>query len=284
MDDDERRAVNSAATELANLVERRQGLFTSRGQFAARQYGAAGLARGCGLMRAAIACHEDGQDEAVGVLTRAVLECWISGAFILFGRAESLARFEVERQRNERNLLVSNRINAAKLVAQRRAEMDEVAKAYGFRLGDDGEPRFDRLPVQVMAAELGPLIEAATGESADILALYDLLYRSYSTFDTHGLEPLERRLDLDDLSLTTMREPSPWIEPYGSIAVACLLLAVLAKWVFDAYGIRTSEAERIFETVAPIVEQAGTAALQGAPQEVLEALPPDYLRAAGAAE
>lgn len=280
----ERRQVMASAVELAELVDWRAGLFTSRGEFAARQYGAAGLVRGCGLMRAAFACHEAGQDEAVGILTRAIMESWISGAFILFGGAESLARMEAEHQRNQRNLIASNRINASDLVAQQKAEIEEAAKTYGFRLGEDGEPRFDSLTVRVMAEDLGSLIEAATGERSNIVLLYDLLYRSYSTFDTHGLEPLGRQLDLDDLSLTTMRRPTPWIEPHGSIGVACLLLAMLAKWVFDAYRIGTSEVERIFETVGPIMERAGLTAVALAPQQVIDALPPDFPRPADAAE
>lgn len=49
-----------------------------------------------------------------------------------------------------------------------------------------------------MAKELGPLIEKATGRDEEPLALYNTLYRSYSTFDAHGIDPLERRIDLDD--------------------------------------------------------------------------------------
>jgi hypothetical protein len=278
VNDAERSHVVSAALELADLIDRRSTLFTSRGEFATRQYGAAGLVRGCGLMRAAIACLAAGQDEAVGVLVRAVMESWVAGAFVLFGGPDALARLDAEFQRNQRALLESNRVNASDVIAQQKAELDEVARTYEISLGEDGEPRFDRLSVELMAKELGPLIEAATREPADILTLYNLLYRPYSTLDSHGLQPLERQLDLSDLSLITMREPRPWIDPSSSIALACLLLARLAKWVFDAFRIGTWEVERIFETVAPIMEQASAKALANASQQVLDALPPDIPR------
>lgn len=274
MDEADCQHVLRSAEELADLVDNRSGLMTSRGEFAIRQYGAAALLRGCGLMRAAIAIHRAGQDEGVGVLTRAILESWITGAFVLFGGPEALYRLDAERHRYESNLITANVIQADELLAERKAEIDEVARAYGFRLRKDGEPTFVRLSVELMAKELGPLIVAATGEEEDPLALYDMMYRSYSTFDTHGIYPLERQLDLTDLSLTTLRQPQPWIDPHGSIGITCVLLAKLAYWVFKQYPIDTHELERIYATVGEILERSGTAALEQAPRKVIDALPP----------
>ena len=232
-------------------------------------------------MLAAIASHEAGEDEAVGVLTRAMLESWISGAFVLFGGAESLARLEAERQRNERNLIDANEINATGLLNQRKADLNDVAKSRGIRLDEDGEPRFDRLPVEVMAKDLGPLIEKGTGDTGGVLTLYNTLYRSYSTFDAHGLSPLERQLNLEDLPRISMRIPTPWIEARVSAAVGCMLLAKLSEWVFAAFGIDAPEVEQIFQAVMPIVMQAREFAVTSAPADVLAALPPELAQLVG---
>jgi hypothetical protein len=273
MDDADYRQVLESAGDLAALVDRRADLMTSRVEFAIRQYGAAALVRGCGLLRAAIASHRAGEDEAVGVLTRAILESWITGAFVLFGGPEALVRLDAERHRNEKNLVNANLIQAADLLAKRKATIDELAQTYGFRLNEDGEPTFGKLPVELMAMELGPLIRATTGDDEDPLALYNLMYRSYSTFDTHGLYPLERQLDLSELSLTTLREPTPWIDVSGSVGIACVLLAKLAFWVFRAYPIDTRLVEDIYATVADILKRSGIAAMERAPQQVTDALP-----------
>ena len=263
----------ASARKLFDLVGRHRENFTSTSESAQRQYGAAGLARGCGLLAAAIASHEAGEDEAVGVLTRAILETWTSGAFVLFGGAESLARLEAELQRNEQALITNNAINGAELLAERKAELHGVAKAQGFQLGEDGEPRFDKLTVEVMAKELGPLIEKATGEAADALLVYNMLYRSYSTFDTHGLSPLQRQLNLDDLPRISMRQPKPWIEAHSSVAVACLLLAVLGEWVYASFGIDEPELAEVLERLMPIALQACAVAVSGATTDVFAALP-----------
>lgn len=263
----------ASARRIFDLVGRHQENFTSTSESVQRQYGVAGLARGCGLLVAAIASHEAGEDEAVGVLTRSILETWTSGAFVLFGGAESLARLEAELQRNEQALFANNEINGADLLAQRKAELHEIAKAQGFQIGKDGEPRFERLTVEVMAKELGPLIEKATGEAANALVIYNMLYRSYSTFDTHGLSPLQRQLNFDDLSRISMRNPKPWIDAHSSTAVACLLLSVLGEWVFASFGIEEPELAEVLKTLQPIVLKACVVAVSGASTDVLTALP-----------
>lgn len=281
MTEDDWAQVAGSANALAELVERHREAFTSPGELAHRQYGAAGLTRGIGLMSAAIASHDAGEDEAVGVLTRAILESWISGAFVLFGGADSLARLEAERQRNERNLIEANEINAAALLDQRKAELDAAAKSHGIRLDGDGEPHFDKLPVFIMAEEIGALIEARTGDSGGALVLYNMLYRSYSTFDAHGLHPLERQLDLGELPRISMRWPTPWIEARVSVAVACTLLSKLGEWVFASFSIDSAELEQIFGALMPVLMNARLFAVAEAPDDVLAAVPPDLARQLG---
>ena len=281
MTDDDWAEVVCSANGLAELVGRHREMLTSPGELANRQYGAAGLTRGIGLMSAAIASHEAGEDEAVGVLSRAILESWISGAFVLFGGADSLARLEAELQRNERNLTEANEITAGGLLGQRKAELDAAAKSHGIRIGPDGEPRFDRLTVFAMAEELDALIEAKTGDSGGALALYNMLYRSYSTFDAHGLSPLERQLNLGELPQINMRKPTPWVEASVSVAAACVLLSKLGEWVFASFGIDSSELEQIFEAVMPVLMKARLFAVTSAPEDVLAALPPELARRLG---
>lgn len=116
--------VVTSASKLGELVRSHRANFSSTSEFAQRQYGAAGLARGCGLMAAAIASHEAGEDEAVGVLTRAILETWTSSAFVLFGGAESLARLEAELQRNERALIRTNQICGSAQISRKGSRHD----------------------------------------------------------------------------------------------------------------------------------------------------------------
>lgn len=228
MDRDDAQQTLTSSIQLADHLERRFDLMTSRGRWVTRQYGAAALLRGCELLRASIACLSAGQTEAIGVLSRALLESWVSGAFVMFGGADALARLDAERQRQEGNLIKANDVKADDLLASRKAELNEAAVANGIRLGTDGVPKWDWLTVELMAKELGPLIEKATGRDEEPLALYNMLYRSYSTFDAHGIYPLERRIDLDDLTLTTMCHPVPWVDPHASIGLSCLLLTTLA--------------------------------------------------------
>jgi hypothetical protein len=270
---DESAEVIAAASAIVELIDSKSGQFTSSMDNPYRQYGAAGLQRGCGLLRAALSCQLSGHDEAIGILTRSLIECTFSGAFIMFGEAKSFARMEAEQRRQERTFLDINKFNAAELIELRRREMEDIGEQLGLTKKGSGS-HFDRLSVETIAAELGPLVSAKTGEPEDGVVLYNLFYRPYSMLDAHGLRPLERQLDFDHHHRhVTMTEAVPWLDPHGSIAIGALVLAVLAQWVFKAYDIDPTDVQGMFKHLGPIVEQVGAKRIEQAPQEVLDVLP-----------
>ena len=73
-----------------------------------------------------------------------------------------------------------------------------------------------------------------------------------------------------------MRKPVPWIDPYGSIALATLLLTTLGRWVFDAFSIAAEEIDLIQVAVATVAKAAIAVALTNASQQVLDALPSTF--------
>lgn len=267
------RTIVDASLRVADHIQSRVPLFTSRGEWATRQYGAAAVVRGCELLRASIVCLDAGHLEAIGLLTRALFESWTTGAYVMFGGREALGRLHAERWRQERHMMQVNGVRADDLVAERDAEIDEIGRVLGIKVGEDGRPKWDGLTVMSMAEQLDSLIPAAMSGGEEVLVIYRTVYRSYSTFDTHGLSPLERLLDMDDIELISMRSPTPWNDPVASIALSCLLLARLANWVFDEFRISTAPLLDDRNVVEQVLRRASDVNLQAAPQRVKDALP-----------
>lgn len=277
MDLDARALIIQTSNTLADLVDGRVHLMTSPSEFAHRQFGAAALVRGCDLLRSSIVCLEAGQQETVGVLTRAIQEAWFTGTFAMFGGRPAIIRLEAERQRNMRLMADSNKLNADAVLDDQKDDLHLVAVEAGHPLGPDGKPKFDRLPVFRIASELGAMIEASPYETEDSLAVYNMMYRSYSSFDAHGLDPLDRRIDFSDGALVTLREPIPWIDPHASILLSAMMLVTLGGWVFGECGIARIELNGVRSTLVELGMDAHDHAFDGAPQEVLDALPDGWL-------
>jgi len=271
VDDDDIRLVEQGVEQLTQLVTGRLHLFTSRGQWAARQYGVAGLARGTDLLSAGIASSKAGFPDVVGVLVRSLVDSWLSGAYVMFGGAEALARLEHQLQRHEAAMLSQNGLGAQELLRMRSDDLAVAARDIGLLDDADDASALGRITTERIAAELSELLP---GE--DALALYNLLYRTYSTTDAHGLGPLNRWPATENIELIRLHEPTPWVDPHGSLGLATLLLCRLAEWVFDAFHLSTTEVRQVFDLVAPVLERAGTAAIAAASPEVLAALPADF--------
>jgi hypothetical protein len=195
----------------------------------------------------------------------------------MFGGRQAIIRLEAERQRHSRAMAESNELNADAVLTAQRDDLDEVASDAGHQLGNDGKPKFDRLSVFTIAEDLGPMIEVSRYATEDSLAIYNLMYRSYSTLDAHGLDPLERRIDLSDPSLVPLRDPSPWIDPHVSILLSAVMLVTLAGWAFGEFAIGRIELDDIRRSLVTLGTESRDHAFDGAPQAVLNALPVEWL-------
>lgn len=236
----------SAIEVMVDHITGREPLLTSRVEEAPRQYAAASLSRGCAILRSGIAAFRAAQVEAIGVIARAAWESWLVGAFLLYGGKSALIRMEAEQLRQNKNLARLNDL-PPHVLDERLAELIETERlrqrVEEGRAEDDLSPiKFNKLTLEQVAKETGPLIAAATGQPADLTAAYDMFYRSHSAWDTHGVQAIDARIVLhEDEDRIELQEGSPWLEPEKPLAIAATYLGFLAGLVHEIFGIDTDE-------------------------------------------
>src|SRR5262249_29039177 len=72
-------------------------------------------------------------------------------------------------------------------------------------------------------------------EQTDVLAVYDLLYRSHSTSDAHPWQPLSVSVKEGGLGMR-VEVGDPWQEPLVAIRMMALYLTILGRWIDEARG------------------------------------------------
>lgn len=210
---------------------------------------AGALSRSCALLRSAQAIIRADEVEGVGHLARGVWETTLVGTYVLTDGLRGVLRLNADQTRQELALVRANDVDHAvvDMLVERMAMLVERERQ---RLLVSGETdaarlltRFDRLKVEELAREVGPLlVENGLEESASADKAYDLLYRAHSTFDAHGLAAVERHIDLDLATGFNLDVDAPgWIEAHRAIGVASLYVGLLARYVFHVFALGDAE-------------------------------------------
>ncbi len=246
--------VLTAIEALLDHLDGRQPLFTSRIEEAHRQYAAAALCRGCAMVRSGLITLRAGQVEAVGVLARTAWECWLIGTFLVCGGAKSFVRLEAEQLRQNSNVARLNGFPSAVLNERwselRKTERYRRILEDGLSTDDSSPVTFDKLTVEQLAREVGPMIPAAMGGPADVIGIYDKFYRAHSAWDTHGIQALDRRIALlAEDGRIELKAAVGWLEPEKPLATATAYLALLARQIFHEFGISPRKLDDLAEAL-----------------------------------
>ncbi len=220
--------------------------------------------RGADLLGSALALLEEEKPAAVGIVARGAWEAWLVGTFLLHGGLHSYLWMSSEQIRQERVLTARNGVDGAKEVLdERQRAVDNLERARRLQQNEGTDVTEDiswgRLTVEQMARAVGPLLEAAKNEPANVSAAYDLLYRSHSAFDTHGLRALERYIT-EHAGRFDLSPPDPWLEAHHAVAIAALYLSMLAYDVFQEFGLPTDVIEHLQSALQQRMEPAADVA------------------------
>lgn len=275
----------SATDELLSEIEGARGLFTTAvgNPELHRQVSAAALVRAVALLRSGLALIRAEQTEGVGVVARSAWEAWLVGTYLLAGGRDSLHRLAAESLRQNDVLADRNALAPEVLekLARDRAELEDAERdrldALGIQVPDTDSIKFERLTVETIARQLGPMLVASgLEESADVLSAYDLFYRSHSAYDSHGMPALERHLDVSQKGLVGLvREPPGWIEPHRTLGVVAMYVSSLAHHLYVRFGIGVERLELVQEQLLDVMRAGADSALTEA---ATRGLPGDWDR------
>jgi len=257
--------------DLLSLLERELSDRVAPASEFPRIYAAAGLLRGADLLGAALLCARDGRGDVVGVLVRTVVETWFISLYLLRGGPTALAQLEAQLVRHEQAFITSNEIDLADVIGERRTQLREAAAEVGVT---DPAVSSGRFSVRQMADALADL----RVEGVDALAHYELLYRSYSTYDAHALAPILRRLVTSNLERIELQDATPWVAAHGSIGIAALLLSDLALRVLAEFDADPIELAQLNEQLIALMSVSADEVMAAAPQHVRDRLPADLLQ------
>ncbi len=244
----------------------------------AKMYSAAALVRSVALLRSAVALIDAGQPEAVGVVCRTAWETWLVGYFIIMGGQQSLIRLAADSLRNKSTIADRNNLGLGieSLIQRDREELESAERSRLKGLGTphpEGTPiKFNRLTIESMATEIDRhLTRLDPSEEGSVLRSYNLLYRSHSTFDNHGLSTFERFIHQNVSGrLSISPDSKGWISPLHSLGIATLHVSQLAlklssEFEFDAKGIEAAQ-DSLIESLRAIGNSAvGMAQESGLP-------------------
>jgi hypothetical protein len=194
---------------------------------------AAAMARSAGLLDQAIILALQPPSIGANILVRAAFETWITGCWALFGGNDAVLGIEKERIRNEKAIVEKNDLPAD--VLRHLTDQSAVIKdAQDQLLGGDAPTAVKFLQ---MATDLPPLIKAQTRdhEDADVVVIYDLLYRVHSTNDAHPWKPVGQYLKEKPAGLAVVPY-GPWNNPLDAIATMAMYLGLLGRWIDEARG------------------------------------------------
>jgi hypothetical protein len=228
-------AIGRACEELLDVLDTRMNYLTSTGELARRQVAAGALMRSRNLLHGLITLAPVRAD-LCGLLLRNLVEAYMIGLLFLFDdELPDALRSEHIRHRN----LVIERNGLAPDVD---LEPSDPRTGSGWSV----ENGFKRMS-EILAARGEPT------EFSDTL-LYDLVYRSESTWGGHGL----------GLALPYVSEPEPLgltSLPGGTlgcdlpkIGVAATWVAHLARHVYEQFGVGTTEVSELLERLAKLLE------------------------------
>jgi hypothetical protein len=251
MGDEEK--ILTAINALDPIIRRWQPKLQAEASFDAlpRVLAAGALARSAAILRSARALLQAGELEGIGYLVRGAWETSLVGMYVLVDGFRGVLRLNADQARQELALTRANDVEPEVIAILDDRMSDLVANerrrraAAGDQEGADAFTKFERLKVADLARVLGPqLVEHGFEEDADAAAAYDLLYRSHSTYDTHGLAAIERHVRFgSDGRLGIKADPDGWIDAHRATALVTLYVGLLAKYVLRTFGLPDGEAE-----------------------------------------
>lgn len=196
-------------------------------------FATAGLARAAELIEDALRLAQHPPTAGANILVRSAFECWLVSVWALFGGDDALLGIEKERVRAEMLLATTVGLDQKTIdyIADQRHDLAEVTREL-LGTAAPSSVKFEQ-----MARTLPPLIKEQTAEheEVDMLATYNLLYRSHSTNDAHPWKPVGQYLQESGLGLR-VESPGPWQNPTISAALMTMYLGVLGRWIEQARG------------------------------------------------
>jgi hypothetical protein len=195
---------------------------------------AAGMLRAADFLDEALALAERGRSIGANVLARSAFECWLAGAYALFGGDDAVLGFEAERHRHETR--IAKTLDNPGVEAFLEVEFEALNKVLDMYL--DGKPN----PVNLadISKRLGGMITQATGEDADIELVYETLYRTHSTYDAHPVKALGSMVKFDEADVGRVEPVGPWLDPVEAALVMCMYVATLGRWLVERRGEKTT--------------------------------------------
>lgn len=255
------------ASDLTALFYEVNDRFSSSSTGVGRQFAAAGLLRGLDLLGAAVAVLNAGHPDAVGAVVRPIVETWLTSMYLLLGEAAALGALEHELNRNERAMMNSNDIDLGDLFEERERELRDAARYAGV-LGEE-----DVFGKKLTTLDIASRVEAALVDEPGALGIYNMMFRTYSTHETHGLSPVRRRVNSADVDDLRLQEPKPIIDPRVSIGMAALLMCDLAHRVTTAFEQPSDELEAISDRLMGVFSATGEAVIGSTPPEIRDLVP-----------
>ena len=194
---------------------------------------AAAMARSAGLLDQGIILALQPPSIGANILVRAAFETWLTGCWALFGGDDAVLGIEKERIRNEKAIVEKNDL-PAKVLKHLTDQSAVIKDAEDHLLGGEAPTAVKFLQ---MAADLPPLIKAQTRdhEDADLVLIYDLLYRVHSTNDAHPWKPIGQYLKENPVGLAVVPY-RPWNNPLDAIATMAMYVGLLGRWIDEARG------------------------------------------------
>jgi len=228
--------IGEAVVNALGLLEAWLGDFTSRAGDGDRQFPAAFLARSVACLRG-IEILRGQRDDLCAVLLRALVESNLFGLYALLGGDEALAKLRGDHRRNVENFISRN-------------STPELLEAVAGWTVDK-----DQVSVEQVARELAPLLKAAGELVADPLGIYDVIYRSTSTFDAHATGAAVRYMREDNGLLRMVLHPATvGVTPDVCLSIGTLYTVYFARYIFERAGFSVA---RIDELLVSLGEALG---------------------------
>jgi hypothetical protein len=207
---------HSSILALADLIERRLPLLTSRPELAARQYSAGYLAR-CRRLVLAIDQSRLAFPDAVGALLRPLFESWLAATWLLLAPEEALPALEHD-----------YKVEVEKMTRLAGLDIDQVDESWR---GELQGPRIASLAVKV-----GKLL--VRGRRPRRRPARMVVQRNESIYSVHGgLGPVLAHLDGDNAWVGVLERRTGDGDGSGRLLWAAILLGILTRRAFLTFGL-----------------------------------------------
>jgi len=204
-----------------------------------RQIAAAGLARCQALLDGMCILREQGRADVIGLLGRALLEVWLVSLYVLLkghDDDDDTALIELGMEHARYCAILAERFELDPSIKKAVAEWEEVTSD---QQTPDGKPISGRPSYESIARQLSELLaQVEPGQRFDVMAVYDRVYRSESTYSAHpsvGLFVRYIKWDSSEQEDEIISNPGP---PFPrQERLAAMLTTFLAIRVYKAFAV-----------------------------------------------